>query len=63
LAPDVTSFILLQSSGVDDADTECALDEVAEWDWRIVNNGSESELEDEMQNILSWVNSTLNSQQ
>jgi len=39
------------------------LDEVSEWDWRIVNNGSESELEDEMQNILSWVNSTLNSQQ
>jgi phosphomevalonate kinase len=49
--------------GVDDADTECALDEVTEWDWRIVNNGSESELEDEMQNILLWVNSTLNSQQ
>jgi len=49
--------------GVDDADTECALDEVTEWDWRIVNNGSESELEDEMTNILSWVNSTLHSQQ
>ena len=53
---------LLQSSGIDDAETECDLDKVTEWDWRIVNNGRESELEDEMQNILSFVNSTLNSQ-
>jgi hypothetical protein len=50
-------------SGIDDADTECGLDEVTEWDWRIANNGIESELEDEVQNVLSWVNSTLNSQQ
>jgi hypothetical protein len=55
-------LFLLQSSGVDDAETECDLDEVTEWDWRIVNNGSDSELEDEMQNILSWVDSTLKSQ-
>jgi hypothetical protein len=54
---------LFQSSGADNADTQCALDEVTEWDWRIVNNGNESELEDEVQNILSWFNSTLNSQQ
>jgi phosphomevalonate kinase len=32
--------------GVDDADMECALNEVTEWDWRILNNRSESELED-----------------
>ncbi|GFG29735.1 hypothetical protein Cfor_03314 [Coptotermes formosanus] len=50
------------TAGVDDAETECDLDEVTEWDWRIVNNGSDSELEDEMQNILSWVDSTLKSQ-
>jgi hypothetical protein len=55
------SLCFLEYSGIDDAETECDLDEVTDWDWRIVNNGSESELEDGMQNILSWINSAVNS--
>jgi phosphomevalonate kinase len=50
----------LQSSGIDDAETECDLDGLTDWDWIIVNNGNEPELEDGMQNIVSWVNRTLN---
>jgi phosphomevalonate kinase len=49
------------TSGIDDAETECDLDGLTDWDWSIVNNGSEPELENGMQNILSWVSSTLSS--
>jgi hypothetical protein len=46
---------------VDDAETECDLDEVTDWDWTIVNNGCEPEMQAGMQSILSWANDTLNS--
>ncbi|KDR07077.1 phosphomevalonate kinase [Zootermopsis nevadensis] len=47
------------TTGIDDAETECDLDGLTDWDWSILNNGSEPELENGMQNIVSWVNSTL----
>ncbi|PSN42693.1 Phosphomevalonate kinase [Blattella germanica] len=43
--------------GVDDAETECDLDEVTEWDWSIENNGTESELEENIKDILKWIDS------
>ncbi|PNF41091.1 hypothetical protein B7P43_G06226 [Cryptotermes secundus] len=49
------------TAGVDDAETECDLDGVTDWDWTIMNNGNERELQAGMQSILSWVGDILNS--
>ncbi|KAJ9594734.1 hypothetical protein L9F63_013944 [Diploptera punctata] len=43
------------TEGVDDAETECDLDDVLEWDWKIINNSNESELEKQIQDILSAI--------
>ncbi|XP_069694889.1 phosphomevalonate kinase isoform X3 [Periplaneta americana] len=43
--------------GIDDAETECNLDEETEWDWKIVNNDNEAETELGMLSILTWVGS------
>ncbi|XP_069694888.1 phosphomevalonate kinase isoform X2 [Periplaneta americana] len=45
------------TTGIDDAETECNLDEETEWDWKIVNNDNEAETELGMLSILTWVGS------
>lgn len=45
--------------GIDDAESECGLDSVSQWDWTISNNGKGTEeIEIVLQNIVQWVNST-----
>ncbi|XP_046400900.1 phosphomevalonate kinase [Ischnura elegans] len=46
---------------VDDATTECDLDDISSWDWIIANNGRGTEMEDKIQEILVWVNKLLDS--
>ncbi|XP_076465796.1 phosphomevalonate kinase-like [Babylonia areolata] len=44
--------------GVDDAESECGLDGVKDWDWRLKNNHHQ-ELEDQLTLLLNHVQSTL----
>ncbi|KAJ4445559.1 hypothetical protein ANN_12239 [Periplaneta americana] len=45
------------TTGIDDAETECNLDDETEWDWKIVNNDNEAETELGILSILTWVGS------
>uniref|UniRef100_V9L5G1 Phosphomevalonate kinase n=1 Tax=Callorhinchus milii TaxID=7868 RepID=V9L5G1_CALMI len=39
--------------GVDDAESECGLDQGVQWDWLIANDGSEAELEHNLEPLLT----------
>lgn len=43
------------TSGVDDAETECNLDSVTNWDWILDNNANENVLEPKLKEILDWI--------
>jgi len=47
-------FILL--SGVDNAESECGLDDGVTWDFEICNDGNQRQLEQSLHNILQEYN-------
>ena len=38
--------------GVDDAESECGLDSVSDWDWIISNEGDAQDLEDQLRQVI-----------
>lgn len=40
------------TAGVDDAESECGLDTVSDWDWIISNEGDAQELEDQLRPVI-----------
>lgn len=49
-------FFLL---GVDDAESECGLDNFGNFDWIIENHGDEQCLEDQLENLLEFIHAKL----
>ncbi|KAG8234573.1 hypothetical protein J437_LFUL015364 [Ladona fulva] len=47
------------TSGVDDAETECGLDTEETWDWVIQNDGSGTQLDDKLNEIIQWTQENL----
>ena len=47
------------TQGVDDKASECDLDEVTDWHWKIHNNGDSDELEKSIQSLLSDIEMVL----
>lgn len=45
--------------GVDDAESECGLDDFGDFDWVIENHGDEQHLEEQLANLLKFVHSRL----
>ncbi|KAF7460649.1 phosphomevalonate kinase [Marmota monax] len=45
--------------GVDDAESECDLDDFGDFDWVIENHGDEQHLEEQLANLLKFVHSRL----
>lgn len=45
--------------GVDDAESECGLDDFEGFDWVIENHGEEQHLEEQLQSLLGFINSAL----
>lgn len=50
---------LLFLPGVDDAESECGLDNFGNFDWVIENHGDEQSLEDQLENLLEFIRATL----
>ncbi|XP_075418681.1 phosphomevalonate kinase isoform X2 [Tenrec ecaudatus] len=47
------------TQGVDDAESECGLDDFGDFDWVIENHDEEQRLEGQLQNLLAFVHSRL----
>ncbi|KAK3921892.1 Phosphomevalonate kinase [Frankliniella fusca] len=47
------------TKGVDDIASECDLDDVEEWNWRVMNNGDESEVEKCLTTMIDDIESIL----
>ncbi|XP_032829776.1 phosphomevalonate kinase isoform X1 [Petromyzon marinus] len=47
--------------GIDDMESECGLDSGVQWDWNIRNDGSDGDLDSQLQEILSHVELQLGS--
>lgn len=47
------------SAGVDDAESECGLDNVGAFDWVIENHGDEQHLEEQLEHLIEFVRSRL----
>ncbi|XP_027805152.1 phosphomevalonate kinase-like [Marmota flaviventris] len=45
--------------GMDDAESECGLDDFGDFDWVIENHGDEQHLEEQLANLLKFVHSRL----
>ncbi|XP_006861573.1 PREDICTED: phosphomevalonate kinase [Chrysochloris asiatica] len=45
--------------GVDDAESECGLDNFGSFDWVIENHGDEQRLEEQLENLIAFVHSRL----
>ncbi|XP_007946717.1 phosphomevalonate kinase [Orycteropus afer afer] len=45
--------------GVDDAESECGLDDFGHFDWVIENNGDEQHLKKQLENLIAFVHSRL----
>ncbi|XP_060057523.1 phosphomevalonate kinase isoform X2 [Erinaceus europaeus] len=45
--------------GVDDAESECGLDDFEDFNWVIENHGEEQLLEEQLQNLLGFIRSRL----
>ncbi|KAK7800837.1 hypothetical protein U0070_011147 [Myodes glareolus] len=45
--------------GVDDAESECGLDNFGSFDWVIENHGDEQNLEDQLENLLGFIRAKL----
>ncbi|XP_004629859.1 phosphomevalonate kinase [Octodon degus] len=45
--------------GVDDAESECGLDNFGGFDWVIENHGDEQQLEEQLENLLAFIRSRL----
>ncbi|XP_042135328.1 phosphomevalonate kinase isoform X2 [Peromyscus maniculatus bairdii] len=45
--------------GVDDAESECGLDNFGNFDWVIENHGDEQCLEDQLENLLEYIRAKL----
>lgn len=45
--------------GVDDAESECGLDNFGSFDWVIENHGDEQSLENQLQNLLEFIHTRL----
>ncbi|XP_066118075.1 phosphomevalonate kinase isoform X2 [Saccopteryx bilineata] len=45
--------------GVDDGESECGLDNFADFDWVIENHGDEQRLEEQLENLIAFVRSKL----
>ncbi|KAM6167787.1 phosphomevalonate kinase isoform 2-T2 [Erethizon dorsatum] len=45
--------------GVDDAESECGLDNIGGFDWVIENHGDEQQLEEQLENLLVFIRSRL----
>lgn len=54
---DLTSPCL--STGVDDGESECGLDNFGGFDWVIENHGDEWHLEEQLENLIKFVCSRL----
>lgn len=50
---------LLSLPGVDDAESECGLDNFGNFDWVIENHGDEQCLEDQLENLLEYIRAKL----
>ena len=48
------------SLGVDDRASECDLDGMTEWNWMIINNGDEDQLEKSIKLLIEDLESVLN---
>lgn len=51
--------LLLFPPGVDDAESECGLDNLGSFDWVIENHGDEQCLEDQLENLLGFIRAKL----
>lgn len=47
------------SAGVDDAESECGLDNFGTFDWVIENHGDEQRLEEQLEHLIEFVRSRL----
>ncbi|XP_034523419.1 phosphomevalonate kinase isoform X2 [Ailuropoda melanoleuca] len=47
------------TAGVDDAESECGLDNFGAFDWVIENHGDEQRLEEQLEDLVAFVNSKL----
>ncbi|KAM7055451.1 phosphomevalonate kinase [Molossus nigricans] len=47
------------TSGVDDGESECGLDNFGDFDWVIENHGDEQHLEEQLENLVEFVHSRL----
>nr|XP_044613655.1 phosphomevalonate kinase isoform X6 [Equus asinus] len=45
--------------GVDDAESECGLDNFGGFDWVIENHGDEQRLEEQLENLIEFIHSRL----
>lgn len=52
-------ILLLFPPGVDDAESECGLDNFGSFDWVIENHGDEQYLEDQLENLLGFIRAKL----
>ena len=43
------------SPGIDDAESECGLDEGVRWDFIVNNNGNDSELTDDIDKLINFI--------
>lgn len=46
-------------AGVDDAESECGLDNFGTFDWVIENHGDEQHLEEQLEHLIEFVRSRL----
>lgn len=47
------------STGVDDGESECGLDNFGDFDWVIENHGDSQRLEEQLENLIGFVRSRL----
>lgn len=47
------------TSGVDDAESECGLDDFGDFDWVVENHGDGQHLEEQLENLVEFVHSRL----
>ena len=56
---DGPDFAIYLSAGVDDAESECGLDNFGTFDWVIENHGDEQRLEEQLEHLVEFVRSRL----
>lgn len=51
--------ILCSGPGVDDAESECGLDQGVTFDWVVTNDGDELALDEQLETLLRWLRDQL----